>query len=185
MAFYHQVPVVGFQGVYWSAWVPLQSLAARLKAQNYGHFSPGPGGRILRSLLERMGPLHQGSGRTSEWYLFWQADTLPTWDWEDLWGRKHHPGDLSTRVPQRVRSRGQFPGEGRMFSPENPQHPVSKSFGVLAKNVIVIGILHFQKRKMATKWLPRARISTITAENRSAERGASIYGHPRARGDPN
>ena len=43
----------------------------------------------------------------------------------------------------------------------------------------------FQKRKMATKWLPRARISTIIAEHRTAGRGASIYGHPGARGGPN
>ena len=38
---------------------------------------------------------------------------------------------------------------------------------------------------MATKWLPRARISTRTAENRTAGRGASICGHPGARGGPN
>ena len=30
-----------------------------LGAQNYGLFSPVPGGRILRSLLERMGPLKE------------------------------------------------------------------------------------------------------------------------------
>ena len=38
---------------------------------------------------------------------------------------------------------------------------------------------------MARKWLPGARIPTIIAENRSAGRGASIYGHPGARGGPN
>ena len=55
MAFFHQFPVVGFSGAY----VPLKSLIARLKAQNHGLFSPVPSGRILRGLLERMGPLKE------------------------------------------------------------------------------------------------------------------------------
>ena len=57
MAFFHQFPAVGFSEGYWSEWVPLKSLTltARLKAQSYGLFSPVPRGRILRSLLERMG----------------------------------------------------------------------------------------------------------------------------------